>query len=177
MTGGSLVGFSRRAAASQELAIQVGTPNLGRTHFITTKYAASKMAKGSHAVMNSTLIEMQLPEIGDTGRPHFALRGRRTAAFAARRARGSGQLQIARTSSASTAGASARVGGAVGDSRWTTLDRACQGANVSSHCVADGAVRSTRGRNNRRSSHFRWLRRGMPASGVTTGWRAYARRG
>jgi hypothetical protein len=36
--------FSRRAAASQELAIQVGTPNRGRTHFITTKYASRKMA-------------------------------------------------------------------------------------------------------------------------------------
>jgi hypothetical protein len=41
---GSLVVFSRRAAASQELAIQVGTPNRGRTHFITTKYPSRKIA-------------------------------------------------------------------------------------------------------------------------------------
>jgi hypothetical protein len=41
---GSLVVFSRRAAASQELAIQVGTPNRGKTHFITTKYPSRKMA-------------------------------------------------------------------------------------------------------------------------------------
>jgi hypothetical protein len=66
---GSFVVWSRRAAASQELAIQVGTPNRGRTHLITTKYAASKMAKVSHSVMNSTLIEMHLREIGDTDFP------------------------------------------------------------------------------------------------------------
>jgi hypothetical protein len=36
--------FSRRAAASQESAIQVGTPNRGKTHFITTKYASRKIA-------------------------------------------------------------------------------------------------------------------------------------
>jgi hypothetical protein len=36
--------FSRRTAASQELAIQVGTPNRGSTHLITTKYASRKMA-------------------------------------------------------------------------------------------------------------------------------------
>jgi hypothetical protein len=42
--GGSPVVFSRRAAASQESAIQVGTPNRGRTHFITTKYSARKIA-------------------------------------------------------------------------------------------------------------------------------------
>jgi hypothetical protein len=36
--------FSRRAAASQESAIQVGTPNRGKTHFITTKYASKKIA-------------------------------------------------------------------------------------------------------------------------------------
>jgi hypothetical protein len=41
--GGRTVVFSRRAAASQELAIQVGTPNRGRTHFMTTKYPARKM--------------------------------------------------------------------------------------------------------------------------------------
>jgi hypothetical protein len=40
----SLVVFSRRAAASQELAIQVGTPNRGRTHFITTKYPSRTIA-------------------------------------------------------------------------------------------------------------------------------------
>jgi hypothetical protein len=36
--------FSRRAAASQELAIHVGTPNRGKTHFIATKYPSSKIA-------------------------------------------------------------------------------------------------------------------------------------
>jgi hypothetical protein len=41
---GTLVLFSRRAAASQELAIQVGTPNRGSTHFITTKYPSRKIA-------------------------------------------------------------------------------------------------------------------------------------
>jgi hypothetical protein len=41
---GSFVVLSRRAAASQELSIQVGTPNRGKTHFITTRYPSRKMA-------------------------------------------------------------------------------------------------------------------------------------
>jgi len=44
VAAGSFVVFSRRTAASQELAIQVGTPNRGRTHFITTKYPSRKIA-------------------------------------------------------------------------------------------------------------------------------------
>jgi hypothetical protein len=50
---GSLVVFSRRAAASQELAIQVGTPNRGKIHFMATKYSSRKIAYGSHSVMSS----------------------------------------------------------------------------------------------------------------------------
>src|ERR1035441_6449935 len=55
--------------------------------------------------------------------PHLALRGRGTAAFGDRTGLAFNSSTNARTSSASTPGASARVGGAVVDARWTTLNR------------------------------------------------------
>jgi hypothetical protein len=40
---------SRRAAASQEPDIQVGTPNRGSTHFITAKYRTMKTTNTIHS--------------------------------------------------------------------------------------------------------------------------------
>jgi len=49
--GFRLISSLRRAATSQEFAIQVGTPSLGSTHFITMKYTSRNPTRITHSGM------------------------------------------------------------------------------------------------------------------------------